>query len=56
MNLEKRKLLKTEKLINIRNSLNDLISKDAIFLSKEKAEMLKNDENEFFLTDIYRLK
>ncbi len=54
--MEKRKLLKTEKLINIRNSLNDLISKDAIFLSKEKAEMLKNDENEFFLTDIYRLK
>ena len=50
--MEKRKLLKTEKLINIRNSLNDLISKDAIFLSKEKAEILKNDENEFFLTDI----
>ena len=50
--MEKRKLLKTEKLINIRNSLNDLISKDAIFLSKEKAEILKNDENEFFLIDI----
>lgn len=46
-----KELEKSERLSNIRNLLNDIITEEAIFLS-QNGEILKEDENEFTLNDI----
>ena len=44
--------VKLEKLNNIRNLINDIITEEGIFLTKDGIEILKNDENNFTLEEI----
>lgn len=46
------KLMKFEKLNNIRNIINDTITKNGVFLYKDGIEILKEDESEYSLEDI----
>lgn len=48
----KARLMKSEKLDIIRNSISHIITNNGCFLSKEKAEIIKDDESDYILEEI----
>ena len=44
--------MKCEKLNDIRDIINDIITEEGLFLTKDGAEILKEDENQYILEEI----